>query len=47
MNGFDPGKFPEDVERAIGLDPDLPSGMQRQARRQERFSNRECTGTNA
>lgn len=33
----DPGKFPEDVERAIGLDPDLPSGMQRQARRQERI----------
>lgn len=33
----DPGKFPEDVERAIGIEPDLPSGMQRQARMQERI----------
>jgi threonine synthase len=33
----DPGKFPEDVEQAIGLEPDLPSGMQRQARMQERI----------
>lgn len=33
----DPGKFPEDVERAIGLEPDLPHGMQRQASMQERI----------
>jgi threonine synthase len=33
----DPGKFPEDVERAIGLEPDLPPGMQRQANMQERI----------
>jgi threonine synthase len=33
----DPGKFPEDVERAIGLEPDLPPGMQRQASMQERI----------
>jgi len=39
----DPGKFPEDVERAIGLEPDLPSGMQRQARLQERIYTIEST----
>jgi threonine synthase len=33
----DPGKFPEDVERAIGLEPDLPPGMQRQASQKERI----------
>jgi threonine synthase len=33
----DPGKFPEDVERAIGLEPDLPPGMQRQASMKERI----------
>lgn len=33
----DPGKFPEDVERAIGIEPDLPPGMQRQAKMQERI----------
>ena len=33
----DPGKFPEDVERAIGIEPDLPPGMQRQASMQERI----------
>ena len=38
----DPGKFPEDVERAIGLEPDLPPGMQRQAGMQERIYTIEC-----
>jgi threonine synthase len=33
----DPGKFPEDVERAIGLEPDLPPGMQKQATMEERI----------
>jgi len=33
----DPGKFPEDVERAIGIEPDLPPGMQRQAKMHERI----------
>jgi threonine synthase len=33
----DPGKFPEDVERAIGLEPDLPPGMQKQANMEERI----------
>lgn len=33
----DPGKFPEDVERAIGIEPDPPIGMQRQAGMKERI----------
>lgn len=33
----DPGKFPEDVERAIGRIPDVPPGMKRQARMEERI----------
>jgi threonine synthase len=33
----DPGKFPEDVEQAIGIEPDLPIGMQRQATMMERI----------
>ena len=33
----DPGKFPEDVQRAIGLVPELPPGMKRQAQMKERI----------
>lgn len=33
----DPGKFPEDVERAIGIEPDLPFGMEKQAAMKERI----------
>jgi threonine synthase len=33
----DPGKFPEDVIRAIGVTPDLPPGMKRQAVLPERI----------
>jgi threonine synthase len=33
----DPGKFPEDVERAIGLEPDLPFGMEKQSTMKERI----------
>jgi threonine synthase len=33
----DPGKFPEDVERAIGIEPDLPFGMEKQAIMKERI----------
>lgn len=33
----DPGKFPEDVEKAIGLIPELPPGMKRQANLPERI----------
>lgn len=33
----DPGKFPEDVEKAIGLIPDAPSGMKWQAAMKERM----------
>jgi threonine synthase len=32
----DPGKFPEDVEQAIGVVPNLPPGMKRQAQMKER-----------
>lgn len=32
----DPGKFPEDVEKAIGIIPELPPGMKRQATLEER-----------
>lgn len=32
----DPGKFPEDVEQAIGITPPLPTGMRRQATLPER-----------
>jgi threonine synthase len=32
----DPGKFPLDVKKAIGIDPSLPSGMQKQKTLQER-----------
>jgi threonine synthase len=37
----DPGKFPEDVERAIGLEPDLPLGMQKQSTMKERIYSSE------
>lgn len=33
----DPGKFPIDVEKAIGLTPDLPPGMKKQAELEERI----------
>ncbi|MCX6707421.1 MAG: threonine synthase [Candidatus Woesearchaeota archaeon] len=33
----DPGKFPLDVMKATGIDPDLPEGMRRQASAQERI----------
>jgi len=33
----DPGKFPEDVEKAIGIVPELPSGMKKQAQMKERI----------
>ncbi|MCX5815989.1 MAG: threonine synthase [Proteobacteria bacterium] len=32
----DPGKFPEDVEKAIGIIPELPPGMKRQTTLEER-----------
>ncbi len=33
----DPGKFPEDVEKAIGIVPDLPPGMKKQQSIKERI----------
>lgn len=33
----DPGKFPDDVEKAIGIIPKLPSGMKKQAELEERI----------
>jgi threonine synthase len=33
----DPGKFPEDIEKAIGLIPELPPGMKKQAKLPERI----------
>ncbi len=33
----DPGKFPDDVEQAIGIVPELPPGMKKQAQRDERI----------
>ena len=33
----DPGKFPEDVEKAIGIVPPLPQGMNKQAQLKERI----------
>jgi threonine synthase len=33
----DPGKFPEDVKKAIGIVPNLPSGMKKQAESKERI----------
>jgi len=33
----DPGKFPEDVQQAIGLTPELPPGMKKQAKMTERI----------
>jgi threonine synthase len=33
----DPGKFPLDVKKAIGITPDLPEGMKRQASAKERI----------
>ncbi len=33
----DPGKFPEDIEKAIGIVPELPPGMKRQAAMKERI----------
>ena len=32
----DPGKFPIDVEKAIGITPKLPEGMQEQLNKEER-----------
>lgn len=32
----DPGKFPEDVKRAIGIESEVPAGMKRQAKLEER-----------
>jgi len=44
----DPGKFPEDVEKAIGIVPELPDGMKKQAELEERIlhieSEPEVTG---
>ncbi len=33
----DPGKFPEDVQQAIGIVPEAPAGMKKQARMKERI----------
>ncbi|MCK4521716.1 MAG: threonine synthase [Nanoarchaeota archaeon] len=33
----DPGKFPIDVKKAIGITPELPSGMKKQAKSEERI----------
>jgi threonine synthase len=33
----DPGKFPEDVRNAIGVDPEPPAGMKEQASKKERI----------
>jgi len=33
----DPGKFPEDVQKAIGVVPELPKGMKKQAESKERI----------
>lgn len=33
----DPGKFPDDIEKAIGIIPDLPEGMKRQSELPERI----------
>ena len=33
----DPGKFPEDVQKAIGIIPELPEGMKKQAKSKERI----------
>ena len=33
----DPGKFPKDVKKAIGITPPLPKGMQKQAKSHERI----------
>ncbi len=33
----DPGKFPDDVEKAIGIVPELPPGMKKQATIKERI----------
>ena len=33
----DPGKFPDDIEKAIGIIPELPSGMKKQAKLEERI----------
>lgn len=35
----DPGKFPEDVEKAIGITPELPPGMKNQQSMKERVYN--------
>jgi threonine synthase len=32
----DPGKFPEDIEKAIGIVPEIPDGIRRQERLEER-----------
>lgn len=33
----DPGKFPDDIEKAIGIMPELPEGMKKQAKLEERI----------
>jgi threonine synthase len=33
----DPGKFPEEVQKAIGVIPTLPEGMKKQAKLTERI----------
>ena len=33
----DPGKFPEDIERAIGVHPEVPEGIRRQQSLEERI----------
>lgn len=33
----DPGKFPEDVQKAIGIKPEVPPGMKKQANKKERI----------
>lgn len=33
----DPGKFPDDVGKAIGIIPELPAGMKKQATLKERI----------
>jgi len=38
----DPGKFPEDVKRAIGITPPLPEGMKKQAKTKERIYSILC-----
>ncbi|HEX2966759.1 MAG TPA: hypothetical protein VHO84_13290, partial [Syntrophorhabdaceae bacterium] len=43
----DPGKFPEDVEKAIGITPELPAGMKRQLSMTERIYSIEANPDNS